>query len=218
MSPDELRRRLRLYVVLDPRFTPLDPIVVTRGCIAGGATAIQLRSKDASDRETLDLACEMRRLTAHAGILLIINDRIDLALAAEADGVHLGVDDLPLQTARELGGPSFLIGYSPGSDAQTADARADGADYLGVGPVFGTASKADAGPAIGLETIARRVELSGIPVIGIGGITSANVQSVLNAGACGVAVMSAVISSADPQQATQEIASELLEQPSPGRQ
>ena len=126
------------------------------------------------------------------GALFLVNDRLDLALASDADGVHLGVDDLPIDVARRIGGRNLVIGFSPETDEQAGDAGKRGADYLGVGPVFGTATKSDAGTAIGLETVARRAELAGIPVIGIGGITAQNARSVMDAGAVGVAVVSAI--------------------------
>jgi thiamine-phosphate diphosphorylase len=119
--------------------------------------------------------------------------------------VHLGVDDLPIEVARQLGGPAFVVGYSPNTDEQAQSARMRGADYLGVGPVFGTTTKADAGAAIGLGTISRRAELTGIPVIGIGGITSANARSVVDAGAVGVAVVSAISTQDDPNLAAQSL-------------
>ena len=135
------------------------------------------------------------------GVLFLVNDRVDLALAASADGVHLGVDDLPLEDARILGGPDFVVGYSPETDAQTAGAAARGADYLGVGPVFGTATKTDAGAAVGLATITRRSELAGIPIVGIGGVAAETAPEVIAAGACGVAVVSAIAGAADPEAA-----------------
>lgn len=192
-------------MVIDPRFTPHDPIELTRTCIEGGATAVQLRSRKLTDRESLELAQAMRSLTRIADALFFINDRVDLALAVQADGVHLGVDDLPLADARSIGGPDLLIGYSPETDDHTAGARSLGADYLGVGPVFGTSSKQDAGPAIGLECLRNRVRLARIPVIGIGGITAENALSVIAAGTCGVAVMSSIIASDDPGSETRLI-------------
>jgi thiamine-phosphate diphosphorylase len=135
--------------------------------------------------------------------MFLINDRLDLALAAGADGVHLGVDDLPIPDARRIGGDGFVIGYSPETDEQTALAKEAGADYLGVGPVFGTASKDDAGQAIGIETIGRRAQIAGIPIIGIGGIAPANAEGVVRAGAVGVAVVGAILRSADPRTAAQ---------------
>lgn len=205
MTSDEICRQLRLYVIIDPDMTLHNPVDVARWAIDGGATAIQLRAKTLLDRECLGLASAMRAITADAGVLFLINDRIDLALAAEADGVHLGVDDLPVQSARQIAGAGFVIGYSPETDNQAANAKVQGASYLGVGPVFGSASKSDAGPAIGLEKLAHRVHNSSLPVVGIGGISASNARSVLEAGACGVAVLGAILAAPDPSAATRTL-------------
>ncbi|HKG24942.1 MAG TPA: thiamine phosphate synthase [Thermomicrobiales bacterium] len=198
LSPIELRSRLAVYLVADPDQTHRNLIEDVERALAGGTTSVQLRAKRLTDREALNLARALAARCDAAGALFIVNDRIDLALAAGADGVHLGVDDLPLRDARRLGGDGFIIGYSPETDEQTAQARLDGADYLGVGPVFGTASKHDAGAAIGLETIRRRAGLAGIPIIGIGGITPDNAADVIAAGAVGVAVVGAILRAEDP--------------------
>lgn len=209
MTGSNLADRLRLYLVADPDQCAGDLDDVVAPALRGGVTAVQLRWKTATDRAILERAIKLKDLCQRHGALFFLNDRVDLALACEADGVHLGVDDLPLETARDLGGPDFLIGYSPETDEQAATATQRGADYLGVGPVYGTASKSDAGPAIGLETIARRASIAGVPTIGIGGITAANALAVLEAGAVGVAVVSAILKSADPEQAAREISGAL---------
>jgi thiamine-phosphate pyrophosphorylase len=194
----DLAESLQLYLVADPDLAagPLLPII--EAALASGVSSVQLRAKRGSDREFLRMACEIRALTSRHVALFLVNDRVDIALAAEADGVHLGVDDLPLEHARRLGGDEFIIGYSPETDEQTRTGKERGADYLGVGPVFGTRSKSDAGEAIGLGTITRRAQFAGIPVIGIGGVTAANALSVVESGAVGVAVASAILSSDDP--------------------
>ena len=193
-----LASRLRLYLVADPEHVPGDLIEMVRSSLAGGVTAVQLRSKNQTDREALILARQLRSITANAGVLFLVNDRVDLALASQADGVHLGVDDLPLEDARHLLGSGSIIGFSPETVDEAVDAAGRGADYLGVGPVYGTSTKADAGDAIGLAELHRRRILSGLPVIGIGGITSANVRDVMDTGAAGVAVVSAISQSHDP--------------------
>lgn len=189
---------LSLYLVADPDHVPGDLVATVGAALAGGVTAVQLRCKNRTDRDFLDLARAVGALTATADALFLVNDRIDIAIACGADGVHLGVSDLPIADARRIGGPEMIIGFSPETDQETRSAREQGADYLGIGPVFGTATKADAGDAIGLETISRRAKLAGIPVIGIGGITETNASQVINAGAVGVAVVSAIASAPDP--------------------
>jgi thiamine-phosphate diphosphorylase len=192
---------LNLYLVADPDHVSGDLVSVVEAAIAGGVTAVQLRCKGKTDREFLELARAVSPRTAAAAVLFLINDRVDIALACGADGVHLGVNDIPIADARRMCGPEMVIGFSPDTDEQTSAARQEGADYLGVGPVFGTATKTDAGDAIGLATIARRVKLAGIPVIGIGGITEGNAVQVIAAGAVGVAVVSAIAGTPDPRDA-----------------
>lgn len=172
--------------------------------LRGGVTAVQLRCKNSTDREFLELAKSLRDLTSACGALLLINDRLDIALASGADGVHLGVDDLPLDDARQLA-PNLLIGYSPETDIQAQTAASAGASYLGVGPVFGTETKDDAGEAIGLSMLSRRAQSAGIPVIGIGGIRKTNAASVLDAGAVGVAVVSAISMQAHAEPAARSL-------------
>jgi thiamine-phosphate pyrophosphorylase len=164
---------------------------------------VQLRSKGRPDRETLDTAKRVREIAAD--FLFLVNDRLDIALASGADGVHLGVDDLPVADARRLAGKGFVIGYSPDSDQGTSAAATAGASYLGVGPVFSTRTKADAGEAIGPETVGRRARLAGIPVIGIGGIDEPNARSVVDHGAVGIAVISAIALATDPRRAAAEL-------------
>ena len=196
--------RLALYLVADPDQTSRDLIEVVEVALANGVTTIQLRSKSLTDRATLTLANAIVERCRTAGAMSIINDRLDIALAAGADGIHLGVDDLPIADARRLA-PQCVIGYSPETDVQASAAAASGANYLGVGPVFGTVSKADAGAAIGLPTVERRTKLAGAPVIGIGGISASTAKSVIDAGAVGVAVVSAILRAPEPAAATREL-------------
>lgn len=170
---------------------------IVRAAVAAGAPAIQLRAKDATARELFEQAVELRAMTRAAGTLLFINDRLDVALAAGADGVHLGPDDMPVQAARQAAPAPFLIGWSTDDpDAARAAARA-GADYLGCGAVFGTTSKAVGGEQIGTARLRRVVEAVDIPVVGIGGIDTANVSQIAAAGAAGAAVIGAVMRAAD---------------------
>jgi len=197
---------LALYLVADPDQTNSSLLDDVADALAGGVTAVQLRAKTLSDREALWLARKMRELCTEASALFIVNDRIDIALASAADGVHLGVDDLPLEAARQIGGEEFIIGYSPETDDQTTEGSDRGADYLGVGPVYGTKSKNDAGAAIGLDVIRRRANLVGIPLIGIGGISADNATAVIESDAVGVAVVSSILRSDDPRIAASRLA------------
>jgi thiamine-phosphate pyrophosphorylase len=178
---------------------------VATAALVGGARFLQFRDKELSTRELLTIARELRRLTRAHQAILVINDRVDIALAAEADGVHLGQDDMPTAEARRLLGPTAIIGVSAATVDTARAAEAAGADYLGAGPVYPTGSKADAGEAIGLTRIAELRAAVGIPILGIGGIVAANAAAVIEAGATGLAVISAVTDAANMAQATQEL-------------
>jgi thiamine-phosphate pyrophosphorylase len=170
---------------------------VARAALDGGATIIQLREKDFPTRAMLEMAEEVRRMCRERGGAFIVNDRVDIALAAEADGVHLGPDDMPIAAARRLLGGDALVGASVDNAADARQAEADGASYLGVGPIFPTGSKDDAGEAIGTQPIAEIRSAVAIPVLAIGGLTCDNVHGVIRAGADGIAVISAVAGADD---------------------
>jgi thiamine-phosphate pyrophosphorylase len=196
---------LRLYLVASPEDRPADDLVeVVQSTIAAGVTCVQLRWKSGTDRAIVELGRSLLGATRRAGIPLIINDRLDLALALGADGVHLGVDDLPIADARRLAGPDFIIGYSPESDDQIVRA-ADHASYLGIGPFFATGTKPDAGTALGLVEFARRRALTTLPVVAIGGISPHNAARPISAGANGIAVVSAILGMPDPAMATRDL-------------
>jgi thiamine-phosphate pyrophosphorylase len=172
---------------------------------AGGATIIQLRGKTWPDREFLDLALRVARLLAPKRIPLIINDRVDIALAARAAGVHLGQDDLPLALARKILGPQRLIGISVSTPEEARAAEREGADYLGVGSIFSTLSKKDTGAPLGLEGLRQIRRIVSLPLLAIGGINAANAPDIIRAGADGVAVISAITSARDPRRAAAKI-------------
>lgn len=166
---------------------------VVSECLEAGATAIQLRDKEASDDELYEQAIRLVELTRAADALLIVNDRFDIALAAGADGVHLGPEDLPVDVVRLHAGDALLIGYSTDSPVAAVLAANAGADYLGVGAVYGTSSKRGLEhEAIGPERVGSVLHAAGLPGVGIGGITPDNAAEVLATGA-GVAVLSAVM-------------------------
>jgi thiamine-phosphate diphosphorylase len=201
-----LRDRLRLIVVTDPDCGAGRTVVdVVRAALRGGAPAIQLRMKDASAREMTELARALLAETRPAGALLFINDRVDVAIAVGAEGAHVGQDDLPVHAARAITPPGFLLGVSAETAELARAAEADGADYVGVGPVYVTGSKADAGDAVGVERIAEVGAAVRIPVVGIGGIAIHNAPPVLHAGAAGIAVISAVMRADDPEAATRAL-------------
>lgn len=193
-----LSAALRLYVLTDRALARgRDERELVSAAIGGGATAIQLRWKSGPLAEAVQLGCELRALCGDAGVLFVVNDRVDLALALEADGVHVGVDDLPVRETRALVGDRMIVGYSPPTLEAALAAQRDGADYLGVGPVYGTSTKRDAGAAVGVGHLRQIAGAVDLPVVGIGGITAANAGPVVEAGAVGVAVVSAVVATED---------------------
>ena len=170
--------------------------------VRGGATCVQLRLKDVSARDLVTLA---RELVRSVGVPIIVNDRADVAIAAGAAGVHLGADDLPVAAVRRFAPEGFIIGTSVGLEEEIRNAR--GADYVGIGPIFGSGSKKDAGKPIGTDGFAHFAATTGLPAVGIGGITPANAHSVIAAGAVGVAAIAAIFGASDPLVAAQEMAS-----------
>ncbi len=194
-----LRHALRVLVVVEAGLAePRSVVEVVQAALAGGARAIQLRNKGDSARE-LVTACErLAPLATRAGAVLFVNDRLDVALAAGADGVHLGPDDLPVAAVREAVPVGFLIGRSADDPGIAARAVVDGADYIGCGTIFPTLTKPDAGDVIGVEGLRRVVEAVSVPVVGIGGVTVERVRDVAGTGAAGVAVVSAVMRASDP--------------------
>jgi thiamine-phosphate pyrophosphorylase len=181
---------------------------IVNAALAGGIDIVQVREKHTSARERLTIARDLRSPTAKAGVPLVVNDRVDIALAADADGVHLGDDDLPVEDARELLGEDAIIGRSVSTVEAAREAERAGADYLGVGAVFATGSKDDIPEeeqAIGLDRIREIAAAVDVPFVGIGGITPDNAADVAEAGADGVAVITAITQADDPEQATRNL-------------
>lgn len=201
-----LAARLTLMVVTHPRpACGRSPVDVVGECLEAGATAIQLRDKEASDAEILTVAADLRDLCARHDALLIVNDRFELALAAGAQGVHLGPADLPVSAVRPMVPDSFIIGFSADSTEAGQHAEAAGASYLGVGALFETSSKPGLrGEKIGVERLREVTESVSIPTVGIGGIT-AGTAAVVYATGGGVAVLSAVMGAAAPGEAVRAI-------------
>lgn len=203
---------LRLYLVADPDQCATPLMDAVRRALQSGVTAVQLRAKRLSDREHLDLARDLRALCQANDSVFIVNDRVDIALLASADGVHVGASDIGPNDIREVVPEEFIIGYSP--DSESDYDRGAQADYVGIGPVFGTSSKLDAGEALGLDEFSRRTSATHVPVVGIGGIAADNALSVLEAGACGVAVISSILRAPDVSLATRRLRN-ALEPPAP---
>jgi len=190
-----------LYVVLDRiAARGRDLVDLLALALAGGSRMIQLRDKEWPSGRLLPLAKKLRAACAAAGATFIVNDRVDLALAVGADGVHLGQDDLPARAARPLLRPGMILGISTHSVEQARAAQADGADYVAVGSMFATTSKADF-QLVGPDLMRKLRGEIRVPLVGIGGITPDNVSEVIRAGADGVAVISAVCAATDPQAA-----------------
>lgn len=178
---------------------------IAQAAVRGGACAVQLRDKRASDEELRPIAERIRDLCRAAGVLFIVNDRVELAARVDADGVHVGDEDMPVAKAREILGPERIIGRSADNVEEALRAQAEGADYVGLGPVYTTGTKANAGAPIGPETIAAAKKVVSIPIVAIGGITAANIDAVIAAGADAVAVISAVVCAPDMEEVVREL-------------
>ena len=187
-----------LYIILDPSVWPVRPLMeVLRAAAEAGASLFQYRNKTASMKDAYVEALALRQAAAKAGVLFIVNDRCDLALAVDADGVHLGQRDLPLDLARKVMGPVKLIGISTHNPDQVREATAGKPDYLGFGPIFKPGSKQDHDPVVGLEGLRTMRRLTSLPVFAIGGIQIDQAGEVMRAGADGVAVISAILKAPD---------------------
>ena len=195
-----------LYLATDrPMLKDRDLFRAVEEAVLGGVTVVQLREKEASSLEFYNIALRMKQLTAKYGIPLIINDRLDIMLAVDADGLHLGRDDLPLPVARKLIGPGKILGWSVSDVEQALEGEKFGADYLGAGAVFATGTKSDAGKPIGLEALGEIKSSVSLPVVGIGGINATNIRQVKNTGVDGVCVISGILAKEDIRAASREL-------------
>jgi thiamine-phosphate diphosphorylase len=192
---------LRLIVITDQAMAaPRSLQDIVRAALQAGAPAVQLRDKHANARELFAQAEQLRALASEFGALFFVNDRLDVALACGADGVHLGPDDIPIAAARAAAPREFLIGTSTDDPARARAAAQAGANYIGCGAVFGTTSKLEAaGEAIGTDRLAQVVAAVDIPVVAIGGIDAANIGAVAASGAAGAAVISTIMKSVHPE-------------------
>jgi thiamine-phosphate pyrophosphorylase len=197
---------LGVYLITDrTRCGPRGVEEVVRAAIDNGATFVQLRDKNVDARPMLALGRKLLALLRPAGIGLVVNDRIDVAQVLDADGVHIGQQDIPYPEARRLLGPAKIIGVSVGSEAEARKAASWDVDYVGVGPVYATATKPDAGIALGPDETARLAGISGHRAVAIGGIDSASAATLYAAGLEGVAVISAICSAPDPGAAARRL-------------
>lgn len=200
------REQLKLYLVTDRGIAGSRDIAdIVTEAVQGGVTMVQLREKNIGTRDFVNLAIRLRSVLAPFGVPLIINDRIDVALASDADGVHIGQSDMPFAIARRLLGPEKIIGLSVENFAQIEEANALDVDYIGVSPVFATLTKTDTAAPFGIEGLRRAVELSVHPAVGIGGMNAATAAEVMSAGADGIAVVSAIVGASSPRRAAEEL-------------
>jgi thiamine-phosphate pyrophosphorylase len=206
---DRIRREdidYSLYLVTDRGLSRGRPTLeVVAAAVRGGATVVQLREKAAETREFVEEALAIRVFLKERKIPLIINDRIDVAVAVDADGVHLGQKDMPIELARKVVGPEMIVGISAESTADAVAAERAGADYLGVSPIFDTSTKTDTAAALGLAGLREIRRSAGLPLVGIGGLSAENAGKVIEHGADGIAVVSAIVSADDPEQAARAL-------------
>lgn len=203
---ERIRDQLRLYLVTDrPLSLGRDIEWIVSEAVRGGATMVQLREKEIDTREFIELALRIKPILQKAGVPLIINDRVDVALAVDADGVHIGQSDMPYEMARRLLGPDKIIGLSAENMEQVLKANALDIDYLAISPVYSTATKTDTAPPFGLDGLREAVRLSKHPTVAIGGMNQKTVAGVFATGVDGIAVVSAICSAPDPAASSREL-------------
>jgi len=195
----------KLYLITDRKQTKMPLPDVVRLALEGGVKAIQLREKDLPVRDLLQLARELRILTRDFGARLFINDRVDVALAVEADGVHLGQQSMPPEAAKKVAGGRLMIGVSVHTIEEAKVAETGGADFITFGPVFSTPSKAEFGSPVGLDGLKTVKKFVRIPILGLGGVKSGNIKQVLNYGADGISMISAIFSAKDIRKAAETV-------------
>lgn len=178
---------------------------IVEAAVQGGVTLVQLREKDANTRDFVSTALALKSMLDKYDAPLLINDRIDVALACDAAGVHLGQDDMPITIARQILGPDKIIGISASNNAEAITAQAQGADYIGASPVFATPTKTDTAAPLALEGLQRMAQAVSIPVVAVGGMKAHNAADVRRHGATGIAVVSAIMCAPDPRAAAKEL-------------
>ncbi|WP_449241057.1 thiamine phosphate synthase [Desulfoscipio gibsoniae] len=195
-----------LYLVTDRAILEgRDLFQAVESALRGGVTLVQLREKEISSRDFYQTALALKDLTVKYKVPLLINDRLDIALAVDADGIHIGREDLPVQVARRLLGPQKIIGYSVSDIEEAIYGAKNGADYLGAGPVYTTTTKAVTVEPLGMEGLRSIKESVSIPVVGIGGINLNNIREVKKSGADGASIVSGILGSGDPARTSREL-------------
>jgi thiamine-phosphate pyrophosphorylase len=201
-----------LYLVTDRELargrTTVD---IVAAAVRGGVTCVQLREKKCSTLDFIEQALALKTVLESARVPLIINDRVDVALAVEADGVHLGQTDMPLTHAKRIVGESMIIGISAESLEDAIEAEKNGADYLGVSPIYATPTKTDTAPPLGLEGLQAIRNSVRIPLVGIGGLNQSNSAAVIRSGADGIAIVSAIVAADDPAAAAGDLIQTIIE-------
>ena len=195
-----------LYLVTDRGLAgDRSTLEIVSAAVYGGVTVVQLREKDCSTRDFIEQALTLKDFLKTRGVPMIINDRVDVAQAVEADGVHLGQTDMPLEMAKAILGDSMIIGISAESLQDAIEAEKGGADYLGVSPIYATPTKTDTAAALGLDGLREIHKAVRLPLVGIGGLNKDNSADVIRNGAEGVAVVSAIVAADDPEAAAREL-------------
>ena len=201
-----------LYLVTDRGLAHgRSTLEIVSAAVQGGATVVQLREKDCSTRDFIEQALAIKEFLKDHGAPLIINDRVDVAQAVEADGVHLGQTDMPLGVAKKILGDSMIIGISAESLQDAIEAEKGGADYLGVSPIYATPTKTDTAPPLGLQGLQHIRKAVRLPLVGIGGLNRENAAEVIRNGADGVAVVSAIVAAENPQAAADALKQIIIE-------
>ena len=203
-----IREQLRLYLVTDRGLSlGRDIAWVVEEAVKGGVTMVQLREKDIDTRQFIELGLKLKELLRPTGVPLIINDRVDVALAVDADGVHIGQSDMPYEVARRLLGPTKIIGLSAENMAQMEEANALDIDYIAISPVYSTATKTDTAPPFGIDGLREAVRLTRHPSVAIGGMNAGTAPAVFATGVDGIAVVSAICGAPDPAAAARYLRS-----------
>ena len=194
-----------LYFVTDRKLSKQGILKDVKQVIGAGCKIVQYREKEKSSEEMFKEAKQLAELCKSKDVLFIVNNRVDIALAVDADGVHLGQNDLPLDLARKILGKGKIIGTSNHSVKEVKQSESAGADYISVGPVFYTDTKKDAGPVLGLELLKQVRAITKLPIVAIGGVNEENIEEVLQAGANSVAIISAIVSTSNPGKSAERI-------------